>query len=70
MDVVADTRIHINSIFSRVTKNELAIINLKLEIKDMSKLQAVMERIQKVKDVLEIRRVLPGETRGEANCAR
>ncbi|MEN6460078.1 MAG: bifunctional (p)ppGpp synthetase/guanosine-3',5'-bis(diphosphate) 3'-pyrophosphohydrolase [Syntrophomonas sp.] len=70
MDVIADTRIHINSIFSRVSKNELAIINLKLEIKDMSKLQAVMERIQKVKDVLEIRRVLPGETRGETNCAR
>jgi GTP pyrophosphokinase len=70
MDVIADTRIHINSIFSRATKNDLAIMNLKLEIKDMSKLQAVVERIQKVKDVLEVRRVLPGETRGESNCAR
>lgn len=65
MDVVADVRIHINSIFSRVTKNNQAVMNLKLEIKDLSKLQAVIERIQKVKDVLEIRRVLPGEIRGD-----
>lgn len=64
MDVIADVRIHINSIFSRV-KNDQAVMNVKLEIKDLSKLQAVMERIQKVKDVLEIRRVLPGEIRGE-----
>ncbi|MGI5920149.1 MAG: RelA/SpoT family protein [Syntrophomonadaceae bacterium] len=61
MDVIADTRIHINSIFSRVSKNSFAIINIKLEIKDISKLQAVMERIQKVKDVLEVRRVLLGK---------
>lgn len=65
MDGIAEVRIHINSVFSRVTRNNQAVINLKLEIKDMSKLQAVMERIQKVKDVLEIRRVLPGEMRGE-----
>jgi guanosine-3',5'-bis(diphosphate) 3'-pyrophosphohydrolase len=66
MDVIADVRIHINSVFSRVTKNHQAVINLKIEIKDLSKLQAVMERIQKVKDVLEVRRVLPGEVRSDA----
>jgi GTP pyrophosphokinase len=65
MDVIADVRIHINSVFSRVTKNNQAVMNLKIEIKDLTKLQAVMERIQKVKDVLEIRRVLPGEIRSD-----
>ena len=65
MDVIADVRIHINSVFSRVTKNNQAVMNLKLEFKDLSKLQAVMERIQKIKDVLEIRRVLPGEVRSD-----
>lgn len=65
MNVIADTRIQINSVFSRVTKNQVAIINLKLEIKDLDKLQAVIQRINTVKDVLDVKRVLPGETRGE-----
>lgn len=65
MIVIADTKIHINSVYSRITKNNRVIMNFKLEIKDMSHLQAVIQRIQKVKDVLEVRRVLPGESRGE-----
>lgn len=65
MNVIADTRIHINSVFSRVTKNDLALINLKLEVMDMGHLSAVKQRIQKVRDVLEVRRVLPGEVKGE-----
>lgn len=65
MTVVADARIHISSVFSRVNKNHMAIINLKLEIKDMGHLIAVKQRIQKIKDVINVRRVLPGEDRGE-----
>lgn len=65
MNIIADTRIQINSVFSRVTKNQIAVMNLKLEIKDLSKLQAVMQRISTLKDVIEVKRVLPGETRGE-----
>lgn len=65
LNAIADLRIQINSVFSRVTKNQFAVINLKLEIKDITQVQAVMQRIQQVKDVLEVRRVLPGEDRGE-----
>ncbi len=65
MIVIADTKIHINSVYSRITKNNRVIMNFKLEIKDMSHLQAVIQRIQKVKDVMEVRRVLPGEYRGD-----
>jgi len=65
MEVIADARIQINSVYSRVTKNKSAIMNFKLEIKDISHLHAVFQRIQKVKDVIEVRRVLPGEIRGE-----
>lgn len=65
MNVIADTRIQINSVFSRVTKNNFAVMNLKLEIKDVSQVQAIIQRIQQIKDVLEVRRVLPGEDRGE-----
>lgn len=65
MTVIADMKIHINSVYSRVTKNDEAVINLKLEIKDINRLYAAMQRIKKVKDVLEVRRVLPGEVRGD-----
>lgn len=65
MTVIADMKIHINSVYSRVTKNDEALINLKLEIKDINRLYAAMQRIKKVKDVLEVRRVLPGEVRGD-----
>jgi len=65
LNVIADLRIQINSVFSRVTKNNFAVMNLKLEIKDISQVHAVMQRIQQVKDILEVRRVLPGEDRGE-----
>jgi len=65
MNVIADFKIQINSVYSRVTKNRLAVMNFKLEIKDIGHLQAVMQRIQKVKDVLSVRRVLPGEIRGD-----
>jgi len=65
MNVIADMRINILSVFSRVTKNDLAIMNLKLEIKDMSHMYAVIQRIEKIRDILEVRRVLPGEVRGD-----
>jgi GTP diphosphokinase / guanosine-3',5'-bis(diphosphate) 3'-diphosphatase len=65
MTVIADMKIPVNSVFSRVTKNGLALINLKLEIKDMGQLSAVKQKILKVKGIMEVRRVLPGEHRGE-----
>lgn len=65
MIVIADTRIHINSVYSRITKSNRVVMNFKLEIKDISHLQVLIQRIQKIKDVVEVRRVLPGEGRGE-----
>ena len=37
----------------------MATINLKLQIKDLDHLQAIMQRISKVKDVVEVKRVVP-----------
>ena len=65
MTIIADMRIHIHSVFSRVTKNNEAVMNFKLEIRDLAQLNAVIQRINKVRDVIEVRRVLPGEVRGE-----
>ncbi|MEQ8201781.1 MAG: bifunctional (p)ppGpp synthetase/guanosine-3',5'-bis(diphosphate) 3'-pyrophosphohydrolase [Syntrophomonadaceae bacterium] len=63
MTVIADMRIPVNSVFSRATKNGLAMMNLKLEIADMAQLSTVKQRVQKVKGIREIRRVLPGDNR-------
>ena len=64
MNMIADFHVHIQSIYSRATnKNNMAVINLKLEIRDMAQLNAIKQRIAKVRDVYEVRRVLPGEER-------
>lgn len=63
MTVIADMRIPVNSVFSRATKNGLAVMNVKLEIMDMAQFNAVRQRVQKVKGIREIRRVLPGDSR-------
>jgi GTP pyrophosphokinase len=59
MNVIADAHSGIHSVFSRANRNSIATINLKLEIKDLDHLQAIMQRISKVKDVLEVKRVVP-----------
>jgi len=65
MNVIADLHVQINSVFSRATRNGQAIMNFKLEIKDLSQLQSLIKRIQNVPDVLEVRRSHPGEVRGD-----
>jgi len=57
--VIADAHITLHSVFSRATRNSMATINLKLQIKDLDHLQAIMQRISKVKDVVEVKRVVP-----------
>jgi len=57
--VIADAHITLHSVFSRATRNSMATINLKLQIKDLDHLHAIMQRISKVKDVVEVRRVVP-----------
>lgn len=64
MTLIADMRVPVNSVFSRATKNGLAVMNLKLEIMDMAQFNAVKQRLQKIKGIQDIRRVLPGDNRG------
>jgi len=63
MTVIADMRIPVNSVFSRATRNGQALMNLKLEITDMSQLNSVKQKILKVKGITDVRRVVPGEGR-------
>ncbi|MBC9785654.1 bifunctional (p)ppGpp synthetase/guanosine-3',5'-bis(diphosphate) 3'-pyrophosphohydrolase [Heliobacterium chlorum] len=59
MIAVTDTKTSINSIYSRATKNKMAQINMVVEIRDMGHLRFIMEKISKVRDVLEVRRLTP-----------
>lgn len=59
MTVVADTKININAVNARAVSRNLALVDLKIEVNSMEQLNHVMEKIKRVKDVLEVRRVLP-----------
>lgn len=59
MMAVADTKTIINAINARATKDNLATIDLKLEIKGLDHLEYITNRIKKVHDVLEVKRVTP-----------
>lgn len=59
MMAIADTKTIINAINARATKDNLATIDLKLEIKGLDHLEYITNRIKKVHDVLEVKRVTP-----------
>ena len=58
---VQDIRVPIHAIHSREAKNGMALTNMKVEIKNLDHLDYVIERIQKIKDVTAVHRVVPGK---------
>ncbi|MGI6712936.1 MAG: RelA/SpoT family protein [Bacillota bacterium] len=60
MTAIADTKTIINSVHARATKNKHAAVNLKIEIKSLDHLDYIMNKVRRVKDVIEVRRVTPG----------
>jgi len=60
MNAVAETKTIANAVNARATKNGLAMINLKIEIRNLEHLESVVQKVKKVKDILEIHRVTPG----------
>nr|MDA8236160.1 bifunctional (p)ppGpp synthetase/guanosine-3',5'-bis(diphosphate) 3'-pyrophosphohydrolase [Clostridia bacterium] len=60
MQVVCELKISANDVHARGTKNNRAAIDLLLEIKNLGQLEYIMSRIKRVKDVFEVRRVVPG----------
>jgi GTP pyrophosphokinase len=59
MSTIADTKTIINAVHSRANRNNLSTVDLKIEIKSMEHLSYVMDKIRRVKDVLEVKRVTP-----------
>ncbi|HHY60157.1 MAG TPA: bifunctional (p)ppGpp synthetase/guanosine-3',5'-bis(diphosphate) 3'-pyrophosphohydrolase [Clostridia bacterium] len=59
MLAVADTKTVVNAINARSTKDNLATIDLKLEIRGLDHLEYITNKIKRVHDVLEVKRVTP-----------
>jgi GTP pyrophosphokinase len=60
MAIVSELKISANSVHARGTKNNLAAIDLIIEVKSLEQLNYIVNRITRVKDVHEVRRVNPG----------
>lgn len=56
---VTDAKTTINAVNARATKNNLATVDLKIEIRNMEHLKQIMERVRRVKDVIEVKRITP-----------
>jgi GTP pyrophosphokinase len=59
LDALAELKATVNSVHARAQKNKMAMINLKLEIRDLEHLYTIMQKISRVSDVLEVHRVVP-----------
>src|SRR5665648_56711 len=60
MNTVLETRTHILGINARVDKDNIAHIQLRVEIRNVEQLKIVMHRIRKVKDITDVERVNSG----------
>ncbi|MDD2401181.1 MAG: bifunctional (p)ppGpp synthetase/guanosine-3',5'-bis(diphosphate) 3'-pyrophosphohydrolase [Clostridia bacterium] len=59
MNTVADMKVNINSVHARSVKEGIAVINLKINIRNMSQLEVVIGKIRKYSDVSDVFRVTP-----------
>ncbi|QGP90765.1 GTP pyrophosphokinase [Neomoorella glycerini] len=60
MAAVADTKTIINSVHARATRNDQALVDLKIEIRSLEHLNYIMDKIRRIRDVMEVKRVVPG----------
>ena len=58
LNTLSDTRTVINAVNSRSKKNKMAFVNLKIEIHDLEHLYSVMQKVNRISDVLDVHRVV------------
>jgi len=59
MNTIAETKTVINSVHARAKRNNLAVVDLKIEIRSMEHLHYLMEKVRRLRDVLEVKRITP-----------
>ncbi len=61
MNMIADLKVPIHSVHGRSIRNHQAVINLKIEIRDLNHFNYIVDRVKRVKDVSGVYRVTPGK---------
>jgi guanosine-3',5'-bis(diphosphate) 3'-pyrophosphohydrolase len=56
MELILDTKTHLNAVNAKSAKNGIALINIKLKINDIEHLKELMKMLKKLKGVLEVYR--------------
>lgn len=59
MNAIADMKVAINSVHARAIRQGQALVDLKIEIKNLNQLQSIFEKVKRIKDVIEVYRVKP-----------
>ncbi|MFA5536203.1 MAG: bifunctional (p)ppGpp synthetase/guanosine-3',5'-bis(diphosphate) 3'-pyrophosphohydrolase [Bacillota bacterium] len=59
MTAITDTKTIINAVNARATKGNLATVDLKLEIRGIEHLEYIISRIKRLKDIIEVKRIIP-----------
>ena len=60
MSAISDTKTTINAVFSRAMKSGMATVNVKMEVKSNSHFDFICNKIRRIKDVIEVKRVIHG----------
>ena len=61
MNAITETKTDVNAIHARTNRNNLAIIDLKVEIRSIEHFNYIRDKVKKIKDIIEIRRITPGK---------
>ncbi|MEG2657710.1 MAG: bifunctional (p)ppGpp synthetase/guanosine-3',5'-bis(diphosphate) 3'-pyrophosphohydrolase, partial [Clostridiales bacterium] len=61
MNAIAETKSNINSVFGRSAKDGMAHVNVKIEVKSNQQLDFIINKLQKIKGVTRVRRVIHGK---------
>ncbi|MHB1418156.1 MAG: RelA/SpoT family protein [Bacillota bacterium] len=59
MTTIADTKTIINAVHARATRNSMATVDLKIEIRSLDHLQYIMDKVKRIRDVVEVKRITP-----------
>jgi len=59
MNAVSDAKTNVNAINARSTKSKVAIVDIKIEIRNIGHLKIILDKLKKVKDVMEVKRLTP-----------
>jgi GTP pyrophosphokinase len=59
LNTISDARTVVNAVNSRGKKNKMALVNLKIEVHDLEHLCSIMQKVNRVSDVLDVHRVVP-----------